>query len=36
VAAVIPFGFPIAEPERQTPEKLDERLHIDGWSNAVR
>lgn len=36
VAAVIPFGFPMTGPERQTPEGLDERLHIDGWSGAAR
>jgi 5,6-dimethylbenzimidazole synthase len=35
VAAVIPFGFPKAEPGGQAPENLDERLHIDIWSEPV-
>jgi nitroreductase len=34
-AAVIPFGFPKAEPEGQAPENLDERLHIDVWRKPV-
>ena len=34
VAAVIPFGYPRTEPVGQTPESLDERLHIDVWANA--
>jgi nitroreductase len=35
VAAVIPFGFPKAEPEARTPENLDERLHIDVWRGPI-
>jgi nitroreductase len=35
VAAVVPFGFPAAEPVEQAPEKLDERLHIDSWPSAT-
>ncbi|HMA54136.1 MAG TPA: nitroreductase family protein [Acidobacteriota bacterium] len=36
VAAVIPFGFPRPEPERQAAENLDERLHIDVWGGESR
>jgi nitroreductase len=31
VAAVIPFGFPRAEPEAREPELLEGRLHVDEW-----
>ncbi len=32
VAAVIPFGYPKAEPEKRSPEDLRDRLHIDCWT----
>jgi nitroreductase len=31
VAAVIPFGFPVMEPEIDKTENLADRLHIDRW-----
>jgi nitroreductase len=33
IAAVIPFGFPVEEPDEGIPENLDERLSIDGWGS---
>jgi 5,6-dimethylbenzimidazole synthase len=35
IAAVIPFGFPIKEPDEGIPENLDERLSVDGWGNPA-
>lgn len=31
VAAVIPFGYPAAEPLAAADEDLDARMHVDGW-----
>jgi len=33
IAAVIPFGYPAAEPKPARPENLDERLSFDSWPN---
>lgn len=34
VAAVVPFGYPLREPEAAPEENLDGRLHMDGWQDA--